>query len=394
VTAGRRKVALVVCDSLGVGALPDAGLYGDEGSDTLGHVAEAVGGLHVPNLQRWGLGAVAALRGVPQAREPEAWYGRMAEMSPGKDTTTGHWEMMGLILDRPFPVYPDGFPAEVVDAFERAIGREVIGNRTASGTEIIEELGEEHVRSGRPILYASADSVFQLAAHVEVVALGELYRWCEIARGILQGANRVSRVIARPFSGMAGAFRRTGDRRDFSIAPVGATDLDRLAEADVPVVAVGKVGDIFAYRGIHRTLHTQDNSSGVAAICETLSGDDPVFCFANLGDFDSLYGHRNDPAGYAAAVEDLDGRLPDIEEALSPGDVLILTGDHGCDPTTASTDHSREYVPVLAKEGSTGGLGGSLGSRSTFADVGATVCELFGVGRSAPGTSFASCLRA
>jgi phosphopentomutase len=380
------RAALVVLDSVGIGEMPDAARYGDEGSNTLANTARAVGGLSLPHLRELGLGNIAPILGVDPVPCPRASYGKMAEASPGKDTTTGHWEMAGLVLDRAFATFPGGFPPEIIEPFEREIGKKVLGNRAASGTEIIAELGPAHLASGRPIVYTSADSVFQIAAHEEVIPLPELYRMCEIARTILDPFF-VSRVIARPFVGQPGSFRRTYNRKDFSYPPVGKTLCDLLAESGRAVVGVGKIENIFAGRGITRDIHTEGNADGlvktVQAIRETAQG----LVFVNLIDFDMLYGHRNDPVGYARALEEVDRHVPGLLEALDEGDLLFLTADHGCDPTTPSTDHSREYVPLLAwRKGRSGGV--DLGVRSTFADLGQTIAEAFGVGPLPNGKSF------
>ena len=385
------RVCLVVLDSVGIGALPDAHRFGDEGSHTLRHVAEAVGGLDAPNLERLGLGCIDRIPGLVCSERPSAAYGKMAERSAGKDTTTGHWELAGVVLDKPFPVYPQGFPPEVIEAFERAIGRKVLGNKPASGTVIIEELGAEHLRTGYPIVYTSADSVFQIAAHEQVIPVEELYRMCRIAREILTGPHAVGRVIARPFEGEPGAFRRTPRRRDFSLEPPRPTLLDRLVEAHLHVWAVGKVDDIFAGRGISEAVHTKDNMEGVDATLAFLKNTRgrQGLIFTNLVDFDTLWGHRNDPVAYARGIEAFDRRLPELLEALGPRDVLIITADHGNDPTTPSTDHSREYVPLLVT-GPCVRAGVELGVRQTFADVAATVAELLGVpARFDAGESFA-----
>jgi phosphopentomutase len=372
------RVALVVCDSFGVGEAPDAADYGDAGSNTLGHVAEAVGGLDAPNLARLGLGLVTEMKGLPAAAAAGTAHGRQRELSAGKDTTTGHWELAGIVLDRPFPTYPEGFPPEVIDQFEQAIGRKVLGNEAASGTEIIERLGEEHLRTGSPIVYTSADSVFQVACHVEVAPLEQLYEWCRIARGILDGDHRVGRVIARPFDGPPGGFFRRPERRDFSVPPPGRTVLDFMADAGIAVFGVGKIGDIFGGQGLTEFRYSQSNDDGVDITVDYLGRPGRTLVVTNLVDFDSKYGHRNDPKGYARCVEALDRRLPEIEGALADG-VMFLTGDHGCDPThTASTDHTREYTPVLVS-GARAGEAVDLGTRSTFGDLGATVADLFGV---------------
>lgn len=339
------RVFVCVLDGCGAGALPDAEAYGDVGSDTLRHVLERTG-VELPHLAGLGLGEVVGLPlGAPR---PEATYGRLVERGAGKDTTTGHWEMMGVVLERPFPTYPDGFPPEVIAPFEAAAGRPVLGNRPASGTAIIQELGDEHVATGRPIVYTSADSVFQIACHEDVVPVPELYRWCETARGILQGPHGVGRVIARPFSGTSGDYARTPRRRDFSLAPPGPTYLDLLQERGVPVVGVGKIGEIFVQRGVDVDDHTTDNTAGIAACTRHLREMESGLLFANLVDFDMVWGHRNDVEGFAAGLAAVDAALPEWEALLGDEDVLILCADHGVDPTTDSTDHSREYSPLLA----------------------------------------------
>jgi phosphopentomutase len=370
------RVLLLVCDSFGVGDAPDAEAYGDRGSDTLGNTARAVGGIAAPNLAAMGLGHLTKIQGVRPAAEPGVAFGKAAEQSAGKDTTTGHWEVCGIVLDRPFPTYPDGFPPEVITPFERAVGHEVLGNVAASGTEIIERLGEEHLRTGRPIVYTSGDSVFQVATHVDVVPVETLWEWCRSAREILDGEHRVGRVIARPFAGEPGAFWRTPDRRDFSVAPPGPTLLDHCSEAGVAVYGVGKIGDIFAGRGLTEYRYSRSNDDGVDLTLDYLRRPGPALVFTNLVDFDSKYGHRNDPEGYARCVEALDARIPELRQAVGEG-LFFLTGDHGCDPTTPSTDHSREHTPVLVS----GVRGGpvDLGVRATFADLGATVGAALGV---------------
>ncbi len=381
------RVLLLVCDSFGVGHAPDAAEFGDEGSDTLGNCSRAVGGFDAPNLAALGLGFLTDIEGVPPRADPGTAHGRLTERSAGKDTTTGHWEMCGIVLDRPFPLYPNGFPEEVIRPFEERIGRAVLGNRPASGTEIIAELGEEHLRTGRPIVYTSGDSVFQVACHKDVVPLERLYEWCRIARGLLVGEHRVGRVIARPFAGEPGAFVRTPERRDYSVPPPGPTLLDRCVEAGVSVFGVGKIQDIFAGKGMTEARYSDSNDDGIDSTLDYLRRPGPSLVFTNLVDFDSKYGHRNDPAGYARCVEMFDRRLPELVAALDGG-VLFLTGDHGCDPTTPSTDHSRENTPVLAA-GVPGGPH-DLGVRPGFSDLGATVAELLGVETSSlAGDSFA-----
>lgn len=388
---GINRVVLIVLDSVGVGALPDAAEYGEQDplSNTLLHTAQAVGGLHMPNLGRIGLGNILPIPGVPPAAAPEGAYGRMAEKSKGKDTTTGHWEIAGVCLEQPFPTYPHGFPPEVIAEFERRIGRRTLGNYPASGTVIIQELGDEHVRTGYPIVYTSADSVFQVAAHEQVIPLEELYRICQIAREILTGEHNVARVIARPFIGpIDGRYVRTENRRDFSALPPHPTLLDRLVAAGRRVMAVGKIEDIFAHRGITDVIHSTNNMAGVDAILRFMSTRDGGLIFANLVDFDMLYGHRNNPAGYARALEKVDARVPELLAAMRPDDLIFFTADHGNDPTTPSTDHSREYVPLLAA-GERVRAGTDLGTRESFADLGATVAEVLGIGPLPTGTSFA-----
>ncbi|MDD2553046.1 MAG: phosphopentomutase [Desulfotomaculaceae bacterium] len=372
------RVALFVLDSVGVGEMPDAGDYGDSGSNTLGNISRAVGGLNMPNLGRLGLGNIINIEGVPPAENPAASYGRMAEKSAGKDTTTGHWEMAGIIMKQPFRVYPAGFPAGLIKFYEEKIGRRVLGNKAASGTAIIEELGAEHMATGFPIVYTSADSVFQVAAHEEIIPLEELYRICRIAREILTGEHAVGRVIARPFVGEPGNFRRTVNRHDFSLKPPGPTLLDLLVDNSVPVTAVGKVKDIFAGNGVTNAVLTRGNNEGMDKSLQLIKSDISGLVFTNLVDFDMLYGHRNNPRGYGDALEEFDRWFPQLLNALKEDDVLIITADHGCDPTTSSTDHSREYVPLLIYGKQV--LGGvNLGVRESFADIAATVAEIFGL---------------
>ncbi|HEX6398847.1 MAG TPA: phosphopentomutase [Actinomycetota bacterium] len=384
------RVVVVVCDSWGVGDAPDADAYGDAGSDTLANTARAVGGIRAPNLAALGLGHLTEIEGVEPVAQPGTGHGRATERSAGKDTTTGHWEMMGIRLDQPFPLYPDGFPPEIVEPFERAIGRTILGNEPASGTEIIERLGEEHLRTGDPIVYTSGDSVFQVATHVDVVDLATLYEWCRSARRLLTGPHGVGRVIARPFDGRPGAFVRRPERRDFSVPPPGPTVLDRLQEAGVAVYGVGKIQDIFSGQGIGEARYSSSNDDGIDLTIAFARRPGPSFVFANLVDFDSKYGHRNDPPGYAACVEAFDRRLPELVDVLDGG-ILLITGDHGCDPTTPPTDHSRERTPLLAA-----GLAGGpydLGTRGSFGDLGWTVAELLGVSAEGlEGTSFVDVL--
>lgn len=372
-----RRILLIILDSVGVGALPDAGAYGDVGSNTLGNTARAVGGLKMPHLERWGLGNIIEVAGVPPTTAPGAAHGKMAEQGRGKDTTTGHWELAGLILDRPFPTYPEGFPPEIIDAFENAVGRPVLANRAASGTAIIEELGAEHMRTGAPIVYTSADSVFQIAAHEEVIPVRELYRYCEIAREILQGEHGVGRVIARPFAGKPGRFHRTERRHDYALKPTGPTILDALGQAGAAVIGVGKIYDIFAGVGVGQSIGAKNNKQAVKGIHEALALDRAGLIFANLIDFDMLYGHRRDPRGYAAALEAFDACVPDLVRALRDDDLVMISADHGCDPTMPGTDHTREYVPLLAYSYRI--RPADLGVRETFADCAATIGENFGI---------------
>ena len=373
------RFVFIVLDGVGVGALPDAADYGDTGSDTLGNLSRIVD-LRLPFLQKLGLGTIVPILGVPPVAEPLALTGRLATLSTGKDTTVGHWEHMGLVTARPFPTYPHGFPEEVLAPFEERIGRGVLGNKPASGTAIIDELGEAHLVSGEPIVYTSADSVFQIAAHVGVVPLEHLYEWCEIARGILQGPHGVARVIARPFTGEPGAFTRTKDRRDFSLGPPSRTYLDLLQAAGVPVMALGKISEVFVGRGIARTFKVAQNDENLALVCDLLRNRsehrrfDEGLLFTNLVDFDMVWGHRNDVDGFAAGLAALDAALPDIIGSLGPGDTLLITADHGVDPTTPSTDHSREYVPLLLYPRPLGFPAAVY--EGTLADTGATVYAL------------------
>lgn len=371
----RGRFALVILDGVGIGEAPDAAEYGDEGSNTLGNVARAVGGLDVPYLASLGLGCCRPLLGV-ECAAPRGAYGIAVPSCRGKDSVAGHWEICGLTVDRPFPTYPGGFPQEVVDSFARATGRQILGNCAASGTEIIERLGEEHMRRGAWIVYTSADSVFQLAAHEEVISLDELYAACEAARRILVADHAVARVIARPFRGRPGAFTRTANRRDYSLAPTGPTLLDRLADEGVPRVGVGKVDDLFAGRNISST-HTSLNERAYALTAEALDTLDHGLVFANVIQFDQDWGHRNDVSGFRRGLEELDAALPDLVGRLRTEDVMLITADHGNDPTTPSTDHSREIVPILAIGPQV--VAAALGDRPTFADIGATAADYFGV---------------
>jgi phosphopentomutase len=380
-----RRALILVLDGVGCGPAPDTDAYGDAGSDTIGNVARAVGGLNLPNLRSLGLGNATDILGVGPVAHPTAGYGVMLPRSSGKDSTTGHWEIAGVQLDRPFPTYPQGFPPEVIAAFTEATGRPVIANTVASGTAVIAEYAEEQERTGAWIVYTSADSVFQVAAHEGWIPLDELYRACEIARTLLVAPHDVSRVIARPFVGEGGAWQRTANRRDYSIQPPGSTLLDALAAAGVPRDGVGKVDDLFAGRAI-TSRHTTDNAEGVEAIRNWLEGAPRGFCFANLVDFDQLFGHRNDVPGFQGALEAFDRALPSLLAALREDDLLFITADHGNDPTTPSTDHARERVPLLAVGPRV--RGGPLGTRQTFCDLGATVADWFGLAWRGRGVSF------
>ena len=380
------RVFLTVLDSVGVGELPDADVYGDRGSDTLGNLSRRVR-LQLQTLRSLGLPRVANVEGMAPVEAPLGAYGRMAERSPGKDSVTGHWEIAGIVLDRAFPTFPHGFPADVIAEFEKRIGRRTIGNYAASGTAIIDELGPEHVRSGRPIVYTSADSVFQIAAHEDVIPIPELYRICEIAYALVGEGMGVGRVIARPFVGREGSFTRTANRHDYALPPSGTTLLDALTGAGKTVHAIGKIQDLFAGRGVTTAVHTKNDDEGVDAIERAIEAAGPGLVFTNLVDFDTLYGHRNDPAGYAANLERFDARLARLLPALRERDLLIITADHGNDPTTPSTDHAREHVPLFVV-GTRVRPGTDLGVRPTFADLGQTVAEIFGVGPLANGTSF------
>lgn len=379
-----RRAAIIVLDGVGIGAAPDAHMYGDAGSDTLGHVARAVGGLDVPNLEAAGLGLVAPLEGVRAVRMPRAAFGVCVPKSAGKDSTTGHWEIAGVCLDTPFPTYPDGFPQAVIAEFSRRTGRAVLGNVAGSGTDLIARHGEAHQRSGAWIVYTSADSVFQVAAHEETVPLEELQAACVTARRVLVEPHGVSRVIARPFAGKAGAYRRTANRRDYSVPPPRETLVDALAAAGIARTGVGKVDDLFAGRGI-RGGHTSGNAEGIRAIAAWLA-EGCGFLFANLVDFDQLYGHRNDVPGFYRALRDFDAALPALTAALSEDDLLFITADHGNDPTTSSTDHARENVPLLVCGPQVRPV--AIGRRETFADVGATAAEWLGVPFRGTGRSF------
>jgi phosphopentomutase len=370
------RAIVIVCDSLGVGELPDAKEFGDEGSNTLGHVLESQRP-SLPTLTR--LGLLHTLPEPATSENPRSAYGRMAEVSAGKDTTTGHWEMMGLIVEDPFRTYPDGFPDDVVREYEKRIGRKTLGNYAASGTVILDELGEEHMRTGAPIVYTSADSVFQVAAHEDVIPVDELWRICAVARELMRGEHNIGRIIARPFVGSGkGQFKRTANRKDFSVRPTGQTVVERAHNAGRQVVGLGKIADIFDGVGIGREIRTESNSDGMRKTIDLIRESDADFIFTNLVDFDSKYGHRNDPVGYARALETFDGELVALLESMRADDLLFITADHGCDPCDVSTDHTREYVPLLVA-GPSITSATPLGTRSTFADLGATICDYLAI---------------
>ncbi|MDO8963703.1 MAG: phosphopentomutase [Coriobacteriia bacterium] len=385
------RAIVLVLDSVGCGELPDAADYGDQGSNTLGNTARAAGGLAMPNFGAMGLGNITEVKGVPSTLDPIACWGKNRELSAGKDTTTGHWEMMGMCLETPFPTYGHGFPRDVMDVWERETGLGWLGNKPASGTAIIQELGDEHVRTGFPIVYTSADSVFQIAAHEDVIPIERLYELCTIARTkVCMGENAVGRIIARPFIGpdASGTYTRTHRRRDFALEPPEPTVLDILEAEGIKNYGIGKIGEIFAWRGICASPHVTDNMDGFTKLVARVGSRDPGFVFANLVDFDMVWGHRNDVEGYARGLEAVDRRIPELFDAMVEGDLLIVTADHGCDPTTPSTDHSREHTPLIAKlKGRNRGVG--LGTRKTFADIGETVLDFYGLaGQCGRGKSF------
>lgn len=388
-----RKVTLIVLDSVGIGALPDAKSYGDEGSNTLGNIAKAVKGFSLPNLEAMGLGNIDGMVGFDKNNNPSGSYGKCAELSKGKDTITGHWEIAGVILETPLNTYPEGFPREIIEEFESKIGRKTLGNVVASGTAIIEELGEEHMRTGYPIIYTSADSVFQIAAHEEIIPIPELYKMCEIAREMLVGEKMVGRVIARPFLGTnKGDFTRTSNRHDYAIEPFNKTMMEYISEANQSVMAVGKIKDIFTGKGVTDSITIKNNMDGVDKTLEFMKNDKKGLVFSNLVDFDMKFGHRNDVEGYANALVEFDNRLPEIIEALGQEDILIITADHGCDPTTESTDHSREYIPVLVY-GKNIKQNVNIGTRQCFSDIGKTILELLNVENELVGKSFADVIK-
>jgi phosphopentomutase len=379
------RVILIILDSVGIGAMPDAAEYGDEGAHTLKHVAEATGGFHFSSLDKMGLGLIDSILGVDPHASAQASYGKMAEASPAKDTTTGHWEIAGVISTDPAKTYTKGFPKKLITDFEKAIGRKTLGNVAASGTDVIQALGEEHLKTGFPIVYTSADSVFQIACHEQIVPIEQLYQFCETARELCN-AYQIGRVIARPFEGDMGAFVRTKKRRDLAMLAPGKTVLEYLHEKMVPVIGIGKIGDIFSEKGIDRSYHTQSNPEGIDQLLKCLKEEKQGLIFVNLVDFDMLYGHRRDPIGYAAALHEFDVALKMILEQLRSDDLLIISADHGCDPTfTKTTDHTREYIPLLVYSPSAHGV--PLGTRQSFADIGATIAEIFKV-KSSEGESF------
>jgi phosphopentomutase len=381
------RTIVIVLDACGIGEAPDSAAYGDSGSNTIVNTARAVGGLNCPHLQRLGLGNITGIPGVPPSPNPLGSYGVMQERSAGKDSTTGHWELMGLVLEKPFPVYPEGFGPHLIGPFESETGRKVIGNCPASGTEIIQRLGDRHVGTGDLIVYTSADSVFQIAAHEDVVPVTELYRYCQIARRLLNGNDAVGRVIARPFVGSSGNYTRTPRRRDFSLKPIRPTLLDHLNAAGIETIGIGKIDDLFAGQGLAVKIHTESNDEGMDAIVAALSRHARGLIFVNLVETDMIWGHRNDPRGFADALERFDARLGELLARLKRSDALFISADHGCDPTTPSTDHSRELVPLLCHSPNLRG-GVDLGRRETYADLAATLAEIWGVTNPGPGTSF------
>lgn len=387
------KITVIVLDSVGIGQLPDAPAYGDEGAHTLGHIAERKSDLSLPNMRQLGLANIAKIADWTEEDSPIGYYGKMAEVSVGKDTMTGHWELMGLRIDTPFRTFPDGFPAALLSAFEEETGRPVIGNKPASGTEILDELGEEQMKSGAWIVYTSADSVFQLAAHEEIIPLEELYDACRIARRLtLADEYAVGRVIARPYVGKPGAFKRTANRHDYAVKPPQPTVLNVLKQAKLDVIAVGKINDIFSGEGITKAIPTKSNEDGIAVTIREMQGDFRGLLFTNLVDFDSLYGHRRDPEGYGKALEVFDRAVPELLAATGPNDLLIITADHGNDPIHAGTDHTREYVPLIVYSPKFSG-NGRLDTRDSFADLAATIADNFGLSFATHGSSFLRQLR-
>lgn len=381
------RVILIVLDSVGIGEMPDANLYGDEGSNTLGNIGKNIGGITLPNMEKLGLGNINFIQGVKKILNPIGNFGKCAELSKGKDTVTGHWEISGVVLKNPLKTYPKGFPLKIIEEFENKIGRKTIGNKVASGTEIIKELGEEHVKTGYPIIYTSADSVFQIAAHEDIIPISKLYDMCKIARNMFTGENVIGRVIARPFLGDKGDYTRTSNRRDFALDPFEKTMLEYIKEDNLSVMAVGKIEDIFNGKGITEAVHIKNNNEGIDKTIEYMKSEKNGLIFTNLVDFDMLYGHRNDVKGYAKALMDFDKRLPEIMDIMKKDDVLIITADHGCDPTTVSTDHSREYIPLLVY-GKSINNSVNIGTRESFSDIGKTVLDILQVDNDLYGKSF------
>ena len=382
-----KRVVLIVMDSVGIGQLPDAKKFGDDGVNTLGNIIKAHDDIQIPNLTKLGVGNIDGFEQVKEIDSPIGAFGKCAEVSQGKDTTTGHWEMVGLRVDEPFKTFPEGFPKDVIEEFESKTGRKVIGNKPASGTAILDELAEQHMKTGEVIVYTSADSVFQIAAHEEIVPLDELYKMCKIAREIMMGDNALARIIARPFVGQPGNYTRTANRRDFSLDPSDDTILDNIKESGQDVIAVGKIEDIFNGKGITEAVHTKSNMDGVDQTIEYMKKDNKGFIFTNLVDFDSKYGHRRNVKGYKEAIEEFDSRIPEVIDNLKDEDILILTADHGNDPTYKGTDHTREYIPVLVY-GKNVKNGVNIGIRETFSDIGATVADILGAKLPSNGESF------
>ncbi|MTK12298.1 MAG: phosphopentomutase [Clostridiaceae bacterium] len=383
-----KRTILIVLDSVGIGEMPDAAKYGDVGSDTLGNVSKAVGGLKLPNMEKLGLGNIDGVKNITKCENPMGSFGKCAELSIGKDTVTGHWEIAGVVLKEPLNTYPEGFSEDIIKEFESKIGRKIIGNKVASGTEIIKELGEEHIKTGSPIVYTSADSVFQLAAHEEVIPLDELYNMCQIARKMFVGEKAVGRIIARPFIGEPRQFARTSNRRDFALDPFDKTMLEYIKEKGISVMAVGKIEDIYNKKGITDAVHIKNNMDGIDKTLEYMKENKNGLIFTNLVDFDMLYGHRNDAVGYAKALVDVDNRIPEVISSMKEDDILILTADHGCDPTTESTDHSREYIPVVIY-GKKIKNGINIGVRKSFSDIVKTILDLLKIENNLYGDSFA-----
>ncbi|SCY98982.1 phosphopentomutase [Alkaliphilus peptidifermentans] len=381
------RVVLFIMDSVGIGALPDSENFGDVGVNTLGNIATATGGLNLPNLQKIGLGNIDGIMGIDPIANPLGAFGKAMEISNGKDTTIGHWELVGLHVKKPLRTYPDGFPKDIMDAFEAKIGRKTLGNKAASGTVILDELGKEHMETGFPIVYTSADSVFQIAAHEEIIPLDELYKMCQIARDLMMGDHAVARIIARPFVGQPDSFSRTSNRRDYSLDPFGETLLDIAKNKGLDVVGIGKIEDIFNGKGITEAVHTKDNMDGIDQTINFLNSDNKGIIFTNLVDFDAKYGHRRDPQGYRMALEEMDSRIPEILNCMKSGDIIIFTADHGNDPTYKGSDHTREYIPIVIY-GSSIKSNTNLGIRKSFADIAKTISDLLEIPDTGNGDSF------